>query len=317
VSVPVVAIQHVSKRFERSRSLAVHALDDVSFVIGNREVVGLVGESGCGKSTLGRIVVNALAPSAGQVTFHGVALDALDPAARRSMARQIQMVFQDPMASLNPRMRIGAAIGEAPRVHGLVAKAEVGGYVDDMLVGVGLDPAFRDRYPHQLSGGQRARVGIARAMALQPAFLVCDEPVAALDVSIQAQVLNLLMKLRTVLGLTCLFISHNLGVVEHIADRVVILYLGRVVEVAPTEALFSTPNHPYTQALLANVPRLATGKRRFAPIAGELPSPFAPPSGCHFHPRCPAALPRCRAERPALTEIAPGRLSACHLNATG
>ncbi len=332
MSAPAIAIDHVSKRFGRPpgvaeraagllgadvRRVAVHALDDVSFAIAEREVVGLVGESGCGKSTLGRIVVNALAPSEGQVTFRGVTLGALDPTSRREIARQIQMVFQDPMASLNPRMRIGDAIGEAPRVHGLVASTEIRAYIDAMLTRVGLDPSHRDRYPHQLSGGQRARVGIARALALRPEFLVCDEPVAALDVSIQAQVLNLLMRLRTELGLACLFISHNLGVVEHIADRVVILYLGRVVEIAPSDALFRAPNHPYTQALLANVPRLATGKRRFAPIAGELPSPFSPPSGCHFHPRCPAAMARCRVERPALVEIAPGRLSACHLNATG
>jgi peptide/nickel transport system ATP-binding protein len=246
------------------------------------------------------------------VRFRGAALD---PATRREVARKIQMVFQDPMASLNPRMRVGEIVGEAPRVHGIVAKAEVRPYVDDMLARVGLDAAYRDRYPHQLSGGQRARVGIARALAMLPEFLVCDEPVAALDVSIQAQVLNLLMQLRTELGLACLFISHNLGVVEHIADRVVILYLGRVVEIAPNAELFRAPNHPYTQALLANAPRLDTKKRRFAPIAGELPSPFAPPAGCHFHPRCPAAMDRCRRERPALAEIAPGRFSACHLNA--
>src|SRR5262249_13655818 len=178
----------------------------------------------------------------------------------------------------------------------------------------GREPSSRARYPHQPWGGRRARVGIARALGMGPAFLVCDEPVAALDVSIQAQVLNLLMRLRAELGLACLFISHNLGVVEHIADRVVILYLGRVVEIARTEDLFAAPNHPYTQALLANVPRLDTKKRRFAPIAGELPSPFAPPTGCHFHPRCPAAMDRCRRERPALAEIAPGRCSACHLN---
>ena len=351
MSAPIIAVDRVSKRFAKppslaaraagllgggARSVAIHALDEVSLTIDEREVVGLVGESGCGKSTLGRIVVNALAPTEGQVAFRGAVLGALDPAARRDVARRIQMIFQDPMASLNPRLRIGDAIGEAPRVHGVVAKAEVGAYVDALLTRVGLDPAYRDRYPHQLSGGQRARVGIARALALRPEFLVCDEPVAALDVSIQAQVLNLLMRLRGELGLACLFISHNLGVVEHIADRVVILYLGRVVEIAPNDALFRAPNHPYTQALLANVPRLAhvpvkwesvrrqehapldnTGKRRFAPIAGELPSPFAPPSGCHFHPRCPAAMARCRVERPALTEIAPGRLSACHLNASG
>jgi oligopeptide/dipeptide ABC transporter ATP-binding protein len=328
MSAPLVAIEHVSKRFVRRPGLAeraaglftggsraaaaVQALDDVTFSIGEREVVGLVGESGCGKSTLGRIVVDALPPSAGAVRFRGVVLD---PSTRRAVARKIQMVFQDPMASLNPRMRVGEIVGEAPRVHGLVAKAEARADVDTMLARVGLDPAYRDRYPHQLSGGQRARVGIARALAMRPEFLVCDEPVAALDVSIQAQVLNLLMRLRAELGLACLFISHNLGVVEHIADRVVILYLGRVVEIAPTAELFAAPNHPYTQALLANVPRLDTRKRRFDPIKGELPSPFAPPAGCHFHPRCPAAMDRCRRERPALAEIAPGRFSACHLNA--
>jgi peptide/nickel transport system ATP-binding protein len=329
MSAPIIAIERVSKRFARSPGLAeraagllgagvrpstVAALDGVTFAIGEREVVGLVGESGCGKSTLGRIVVNALAPTEGHVSFRGVALAQLDRSARRQAARKIQMVFQDPMASLNPRMRVGDIIGEAPRVHGIVAKGEVHDDVDAMLVRVGLDPGYRDRYPHQLSGGQRARVGIARALAMRPEFLVCDEPVAALDVSIQAQVLNLFTRLRAELGLACLFISHNLGVIEHIADRVVILYLGRVIEVAPSADLFRAPNHPYTRALLDNMPRLDTTKRRFAPIKGELPSPFAPPAGCHFHPRCPAAMERCRVERPALTEIAPGRLSACHLN---
>jgi peptide/nickel transport system ATP-binding protein len=326
MSAPVIAIEHVSKRFVRQPGLAeraagfftgsaraatVQALDDVTFAIAEREVVGLVGESGCGKSTLGRIVVNAIPPTAGEVRFRG---GALDPATKRDVARKIQMVFQDPMASLNPRMRIRDIVGEAPRVHGIVGSREAAAYVNEMLARVGLDRSFRDRYPHQLSGGQRARIGIARALAMRPDFLVCDEPVAALDVSIQAQVLNLLMRLRAELGLACLFISHNLGVVEHIADRVVILYLGRVVEIAPNAELFRAPNHPYTQALLANAPRLDTRKRRFAPIAGELPSPFAPPTGCHFHPRCPAAMERCRRERPPLVEIAPGRLSACHLN---
>jgi len=330
MSAPVVAIEGVSKRFVTSpglaeraagllgkgaRSRAVQALDDVSFAIGEGEVVGLVGESGCGKSTLGRIVVNTLAPTTGRVAFRGVALAELDRTAQRQAGRKIQMVFQDPMASLNPRMRVGDIVGEAPVVHGIVARRESRAHVDDMLVRVGLDPAWRNRYPHQFSGGQRARIGIARALAMRPEFLVCDEPVAALDVSIQAQVLNLFMRLRAELGLACLFISHNLGVVEHMADRVVILYLGRVVEIAPAADLFRAPNHPYTQALLANVPRLETTKRRFAPIKGELPSPFAPPPGCHFHPRCPAATERCRVERPALVEIAPGRLSACHLNA--
>ena len=330
MSAPIIAIEGVSKRFVRQPGLAeraagllgagprastVQALDAVSFDIAEREVVGLVGESGCCKSTLGRIVVNAIAPTEGEVRFRGAVLAALDPAARRQAARKIQMIFQDPMASLNPRMRVVDIVGEAPRVHGIVARSEVRAYVDAMLARVGLDPAYRDRFPHQFSGGQRARIGIARALAMRPEFLVCDEPVAALDVSIQAQVLNLLMRLRAELGLACLFISHNLGVVEHIADRVVILYLGRVVEIAPAAELFRAPNHPYTKALLANVPRLETRKRQFAPIKGELPSPFAPPSGCHFHPRCPSAMARCRSERPALVEIAPGRFSACNLNA--
>ena len=329
MSAPIVAIDRVSKRFVRRPGLAeraagllgagprastVQALDGVSFDIAEREVVGLVGESGCGKSTLGRIVVNAIAPTEGEVRFRGAVLAALDPAARRQAARKIQMIFQDPMASLNPRMRVVDIVGEAPRVHGIVARSKVRDYVDSMLARVGLDPAYRDRFPHQFSGGQRARIGIARALAMRPEFLVCDEPVAALDVSIQAQVLNLLMRLRAELGLACLFISHNLGVVEHIADRVVILYLGRVVEIAPAAELFRAPNHPYTKALLANVPRLETRKRQFAPIKGELPSPFAPPSGCHFHPRCPVATDRCRSVDPTLYAIhGNGHRAACLL----
>src|SRR5262249_35187291 len=227
---------------------------------------------------------------------------------------KIQMIFQDPMASLNPRMRVRDIIGEAPAVHGLVAKADIDDYVDTLLTRVGLDPRYKSRYPHQFSVGQRARIGIARALAVKPDFLVCDEAVASLDVSIKAQVLNLLAQLRADLGLTYLFISHDLGVVEHISQRTVIMYLGRVVEVASTVELFRQPNHPYTQALLANVPRLEAKKRRFKPVAGEIPSPLDPPSGSHVHPRCPFAMPRCRAERPALKQIAPSRWSACHLN---
>jgi peptide/nickel transport system ATP-binding protein len=287
----------------------VHAVDRVSFAVVRGEVVGLVGESGCGKSTLGRLGCGLHAPSDGEVLYRGVRVDA--GGGRRP---PIQMIFQDPFASLNPRMRIGEIVGEAPRVHGLVAKAQAADYVADLLKRVGLDGSYARRYPHQFSGGQRARIGIARALAVKPEFLICDEAVAALDVSIQAQVLNLFMDLRESLGLTYLFISHDLGVVRHLSNRVVVMYLGRVVEIAATDALFAGPNHPYTQALLAEVPRIDRKRRSFVPIKGEIPSPLAPPPGCHFHPRCPRAMPRCSAEVPALREIAPERFSACHLN---
>jgi peptide/nickel transport system ATP-binding protein len=225
------------------------------------------------------------------------------------------MIFQDPFASLNPRMRAKDIVGEAPVAHGVVRRSEVDAYVDDLLRRVGLDPSSKRRYPHQFSGGQRQRIGIARALAVKPEFIVCDEAVAALDVSIQAQVLNLFMKLRAELGLAYLFISHDLGVVRHLSDRVAIMYLGRIVEEGPAEALFANPNHPYTIALLAEVPRLDTRKRKFEPVRGEIPSPIDPPPGCHFHPRCPHAMARCRSEAPALREIASRRRSACHLNA--
>jgi len=224
------------------------------------------------------------------------------------------MIFQDPFASLNPRMRVDDIVGEAPLVHGIVQKADLVGYLDELLVRCGLDPSYKRRYPHQFSGGQRSRIGIARALAVKPEFLVCDEAVAALDVSIQAQILNLFMQLRAELGLTYLFISHDLGVVEHLSDRVVIMYLGRVVESAEADEIFRAPNHPYTQALLKQVPRLDTRKTQFKPIVGEIPSPLSPPSGCHFHPRCPHAMARCREQAPALKEVGSGHLSACHLN---
>ena len=224
------------------------------------------------------------------------------------------MIFQDPYASLNPRLRVDEIVGEAPRVHGLIPNNDFDGYLDAQMRRAGLDPAFKRRYPHQFSGGQRQRIGIARALAVQPEFLVCDEAVAALDVSIQAQILNLFMDLRRELDLTYLFISHDLGVVEHLSDRVLIMYLGRIVESARAEDVFSRPNHPYTQALLSEVPRIDARKRHFTAIKGEIPSPIAPPSGCHFHPRCPHAMPRCAIEAPAFKEVAPGHGSACHLN---
>ena len=326
---PLLALDAVSKRFVRRldaaekivnlfggnrREEVVHAVDNVSLQIAEGEVVGLVGESGCGKSTLGRVVAGVHAPSAGRVLWRGRDIESLSGAERREATLKIQMIFQDPMSSLNPRMRVRDIVGEAPRVHGLVSSGEVADYVDRMLLRVGLDPSYKSRYPHQFSGGQRQRIGIARALAVQPDFLVCDESIAALDVSIQAQVLNLFMDLREDLGLTYLFISHDLGVVEHLADRVVIMYLGRVVESAPAAELFADPNHPYARALLEEVPRIDTRKRVFQPVKGEIPSPLSPPPGCHFHPRCPHAKPRCREEAPALREIAPGRVSACHLN---
>jgi oligopeptide/dipeptide ABC transporter ATP-binding protein len=287
----------------------VHAVDRVTFAVDEREVVGLVGESGCGKSTLGRLACGLYAPTEGAVRYRG------QPVGQAAGAqRPIQMIFQDPFASLNPRMRVADIVGEAPRVHGLVDARQVGDYVAQLLSRVGLDPGYARRYPHQFSGGQRARIGIARALAVKPEFLVCDEAVAALDVSIQAQVLNLFMDLRDEFKLTYLFISHDLGVVRHLSNRVVVMYLGRVVEIAPTEALFAEPNHPYTRALLAEIPRIDRKRRTFVPIKGEIPSPMNPPAGCHFHPRCPHALPRCSTEAPALRAIAPGRQSACHLN---
>lgn len=315
---PADFVSRIASLFGRGTdTAAVHALDQVSLAIAAGEVLGLVGESGCGKSTLGRIVAGLLPPSGGTVTWKGESADALDAQARRQRRLATQLIFQDPYASLNPRMRVIDIIGEAPVVHGIVKPDEKGDYVASLMQKVGLDPALLPRFPHQFSGGQRARIGIARALAVRPELLVCDEAVAALDVSIQAQVLNLFMQLRTELHLSYLFVSHDLGVVRHVSDRVAVMYLGRVVELALAETLFSEANHPYTVTLLAAMPKMEVQKRQYIPIAGEVPSPLTPPSGCHFHPRCPHAMPRCRVEAPALLEVAPGHYSACHLNDQG
>ncbi len=291
---------------------AVRALDRVSLTVAEREVVGVVGESGCGKSTLARIIIGLLTPSSGTVTYKGRPVHAGEAQA----PLDIQMVFQDPTASLNPRRRVAELLLEAPLVHGLCKPEEAEDLLASLLRSVGLDPAVGRRFPHEFSGGQRQRLGIARALAVQPQLLVCDEPVAALDVSVQAQVLNLFMQLRAERGLAYLFISHDLGVVRHLSDRVVIMYLGRVVEQATTEELFARPNHPYTRALLESAPKV-DARTTFQPIRGEIPSPLDPPPGCHFHPRCPFASERCKRERPELAEIAPGHWSACHLNSGG
>jgi peptide/nickel transport system ATP-binding protein len=328
-STPLLQLRGIEKRFVQPVDLAgrianllgadnqaavVHAVAGVDLEIRRGEVIGVVGESGCGKSTLGRVIADISPARAGEVSYLGKRLPDMTAAERRAYALGVQMIFQNPMASLNPRMRVLDIIGEAPVVHGIVKASQKAEYVGGLMRQVGLDPDYGQRYPHQFSGGQRQRIGIARALALKPQLIVCDEAVAALDVSIQAQVLNLFLELRREFDLTYLFISHNLGVVGHISDRVVIMYLGRVVEVAPTEVIFSRPNHPYTQALLSELPSLETRRRSYQPIKGELPSPLRPPSGCAFHPRCPQAMPRCQTEAPLLRVLESGHSSACHLN---
>lgn len=324
-----LALENVSKVFQRKADLAekiairvgiaqprksVRAVNDVSLDIARGEALGLVGESGCGKSTLGRIVAGIYHATTGHVVYDGVADIDWSPEQKRRARLDIQMVFQDPMASLNRRKRVVDIIGEAPVFHGLAKKRDKRALVAGLMREVGLDPDYMLRFPHQFSGGQRQRIGIARALALEPSVLVCDEAVAALDVSIQAQVLNLFMDMRETRKLTYLFISHDLGVVEHLTDRVAVMYLGRIVEVGPTEDIFSDPRHPYTQMLLEEAPRIGRGRHRYRTQASELPSPLAPPPGCHFHPRCPHATDICRRLAPVPKSVAPLRIAACHLN---
>ncbi|MGE0733856.1 MAG: ABC transporter ATP-binding protein [Alphaproteobacteria bacterium] len=299
-----------------TRDGLVHAVDGVSLNIESGQTIGLVGESGCGKSTLGKAIMGLVAPTAGRLLLEGTELGHLSRAARRPFARRIQMVFQDPFSSLNPRKSIGRIVEEPLAIHDAGTRATRTRRVDDLLRQVGISPSLRDRLPHEFSGGQRQRIGIARALALNPRLLICDEPVSALDLSIQAQVLNLLVDLQTELNLTYLFISHDLTVVRHISDLVAVMYLGRIVEFAATDVLFDNPQHPYTRALIDAAPADAvTGARRHSRLIleGEVPSPIKIPPGCRFHTRCPMAEPRCRVEVPALALRRDGRMSACHL----
>jgi len=286
----------------------VRAVDGVSFAIPSGRTLGLVGESGSGKTTVGRTMLRLQEPTSGKVLFDGNDVFALDSGTLRALRRRMQIVFQDPYSSLNPRMTVDDTLREPLEIHGL------NGTVTALLDEVGLDAAFAKRYPHELSGGQRQRVGIARALSVEPQFIVCDEPVSALDVSVQAQVLNLLAELQAKRRLTYLFIAHDLAVVEHISRRVMVMYLGKVVELAEAKAIIGAPKHPYTQALISAVPVVdPDSKRKRIVLPGDVPSPIHPPSGCPFHPRCPVAeLPRCSAEVPALREVAPGHWAACH-----
>lgn len=303
--------------FSRVKS-HVRAVDGVSFEVGAGETVGLVGESGCGKTTLGRAIIRLLEPTGGQVLFEGDDITRLDGEALRQKRRHLQMIFQDPYGSLNPRMTVGEIVGEALDVHRLTPTPEQRlTRTEQLLQQVGLDPAHVTRYPHEFSGGQRQRIGIARALAVQPRLIVCDEPVSALDVSVQAQVINLLQDLQQQLGVAYLFVAHDLAVVEHISQRILVMYLGRVVESAPARQLIRTPTHPYTQALISAVPEVdPASKQQRIILSGDVPSPINPPSGCPFHPRCPIAEARCKTEVPGLREVAPGHWSACHLART-
>jgi oligopeptide/dipeptide ABC transporter ATP-binding protein len=318
-AVPILAARGLRKYFPIGarifgRPRLVRAVDGVDLEVPRGQTVGLVGESGCGKSTLARLVLRLVEPDAGEVRFDGEDVLGARRSRLRALRRRMQVIFQDPFASLNPRMTVGEAIGEGLLIHRIGTPPEREARVAELLETVGLRPDHASSYPHEFSGGQRQRIGIARALALQPALIVADEPVSSLDVSIQAQILNLLVELRERFGIAYLFISHDLRVVRHLSERVAVMYLGRVVEEAPAERLYARPQHPYSEALLAAVPVPDPGRRRARIVLrGDVPSPIAPPPGCPFHPRCPKAIAICSVEPPALREVGPGHFSACHL----
>ena len=318
---PLLELKHVKKYFPIKKGVLqhevarVHAVDDVSFAVREGETLGLVGESGCGKSTLGRTIVRLLEPTDGQIIFRGTEIEDLGPRRLRPLRREMQMVFQDPYASLNPRKRVGSIIGDPLKIHSMGDKAERKATVEQLLETVGLSPEHYNRFPHEFSGGQRQRIGIARALALRPKLIIADEPVSALDVSIQAQMLNLLEDLQNEFQLTYIFIAHDLGVVRHVSDRIAVMYLGKLVELSPAEELYSRPIMPYTEALLSAVPvpdpDLARKRERIV-LEGDVPSPINPPSGCRFHPRCRYATQVCKEIEPPLTDYGNGHLAACH-----
>jgi oligopeptide transport system ATP-binding protein len=318
---PLLEVKNLKVHFPVKRGMFqparefVKAVDDVSFHIAPGETLGLVGESGCGKTTLGRAIVRLVEPLAGTVSLDGTDVTRMNGAAMRAQRRKLQMIFQDPYGSLNPRMTVEDIVGEALDIHRLAEnKSARKERIAELLKAVGLDATYARRYPHEFSGGQRQRIGIARALAVEPRLIVCDEPVSALDVSVQAQIINLLQDLQQQRGLAYLFIAHDLAVVEHISQRVMVMYLGKVVELADAKAIIRAPKHPYTQALISAVPVVdVESKRQRIILPGDVPSPIHPPPGCPFHPRCPIAEERCRVEIPPLREIAPGHFAACHL----